>query len=262
MPPSKHVGKTIAIALSAVVGAVAAVAQIADYIQSHKFNVVTFGIFVVAGVVSLLFAPEWGRRIRDWWARRGQPSTSGNPANSVALVSLVVIAAATATIAATGILALVNPNQRSTQSGTPTSTAATNVTADRPPTPTLTPDLRNPRASFRKPTPDLAIDWGSSVDVEGTVTYLGANSLWLVTKPQAGGGSYYLTEHSPITTRDGDWFYTDSDVGDATDKGKTITYLAIEANTTCADGLASAGDDVKVLPSGCTQLASVAIHVR
>jgi hypothetical protein len=109
----------------------------------------------------------------------------------------------------------------------------------------------------------VAIDAGSSVAVAGTVGGLGANTLWLLTKPDAGGGSYYFTEQSPVATQDGRWTFPDTGVGDNSDKGRNIAYLAIVANDTCSSTLTQAPDDtIDSLPAGCSIAAAVSIHVN
>lgn len=260
MKPLNGHATTLAIGLATIVGAVAAVAQIVDYQQTRKFNYVILAAYVVAAAVFVLFSPELVRRIRGWRRRRSAAQPSQNSVTWVAPTALVVIAVATMVVATTAVWALVNSNS-SVQFSVPRSQTSS-AREGSPTASTPISELRNPQVFFRKPASNLAIDWGSNVDVEGTASFLGANSLWLLTKPQAGGGHYYLTEHTPVTHTDGDWFYTDSDVGDLTDKGKTITYLAIMADPTCATTSSKADETIEELPRGCKQLASVSIHVN
>ena len=101
--------------------------------------------------------------------------------------------------------------------------------------------------------------------VAGTVHGLTpGNSLWLMTHPQAGGGSYFFTDGAAVATNDNDWTFPDKQVGDDSDKGKSIDYDAILANQACSAKLtqAAANDAIDELPDGCTIVATVTIQVN
>lgn len=93
--------------------------------------------------------------------------------------------------------------------------------------------------------------------VSGSLHGIGANTMWIVTKPDAGDG-YCTTIDAPIATSDGNWSFEDQEVGDETDVGHEIPYIAVQADQTCSQGLSSV-DTVtpRSLPvaSYCTWLA-------
>lgn len=95
-----------------------------------------------------------------------------------------------------------------------------------------------------------------------TVSDLGQAQLWVVTKPDEGDGKYYLTTDGPLTDENGTHSFTDLSVGDSSDRGHNIEYIAIKADLACTNALAKVPEDPDAdgnktfitFPEGCTPL--------
>lgn len=141
------------------------------------------------------------------------------------------------------------------------------VPAGQSSTPTLghSSDIPAPhneaQVEFISPQEDTPINFGNDVKVSGTVTDLGDNTLWIWSWHQDGESFFLISGEkgiSPATTKNGPWVITDQHVGNKTDRGKTITYTAVQANTECAKTLSAMPDDesfhAEEIPKGCTIL--------
>jgi len=259
------------VGLDSAVGAVAAIAQLLEYGTSGKLNLIVFAVFAVIFADFVYAAVNWIKQRRAERSRQRKPvgeSGSGqtppqNPESNGAVVITVyyiVIAAATAVFVSVGAVNLLPHLKPGTAAGPPRSASST------PPVATITSPSSTapakPSVEFTKPTPNMPIEAGSGVAVSGRVSGLGNETLWLVTKPDAGGGAYYLTDNSPVARTDGSWSFPDTGVGDASDRGLSITYLAVAADAACSAALAQAGDTVDALPGGCQVVAAVPVHVN
>ncbi|MGH3856758.1 MAG: hypothetical protein ACRDR6_25390 [Pseudonocardiaceae bacterium] len=109
---------------------------------------------------------------------------------------------------------------------------------------------------------DAEINPGQDVPVVGSVTGLGGNTLWILSKHEVGG-SYYLPAGaagpSPVATKDRPWTVTDEGVGDASDRGGNVVYYPVQANAECAKTLSAMHhyDSLPKLPQACTILPSL-----
>lgn len=142
----------------------------------------------------------------------------------------------------------------------------TTTTTTPPPTTTPIPPPRA-TASFTKPTPGSSIHAAQNVVVSGSVSGLPpGTTLWMVYTASNGGPDYYLISNRPVLNSDGSWNFTDTEVGDASDIGGTITYHAIQADTACnqalVDAAAKDGDPPTALPPPtCVEAGSVEVKV-
>ena len=115
------------------------------------------------------------------------------------------------------------------------------------------------KVEFISPPEGLVISPRQDVVVSGTVTGLGSNTLWILSKHEIGGSFYFVLGEagvSPVITKDGPWSATDEGVGDPSDKGSAIVYYAVQANAECSRTLSSKQnyDSFHELPTGCTIL--------
>ncbi|MEV6831877.1 hypothetical protein [Amycolatopsis sp. NPDC051102] len=259
-----------------------AIAQGLDYATTSKVNLVICGI---AGVLAVGFICYGVVVVRNWWKDR-RPTASADDAStesaapehdapkpSRAVIALSVVALVITSLSALAILVLVarsalaasaEPPPTTSVAPPPITTPTSSATSSTlpPPPPTTGPTVA---ATFSEPTPGQSINAGDDVAVAGTVHGLSpGSSLWLMTQPQAGGGSYFFTNGSAVATYDRDWSFPDRQVGDVSDKGKTIDYDAVLANSTCSAALtqAAANDAIDALPDGCTVVARVTIRVN
>jgi hypothetical protein len=253
-----------------------AISQFFDFADSGKTRAIVWGIAVVAAVLAVSAGVVIINRLRRRDAAKAEKAeieNEGTPAGdspaprqrrgalwwfatsaiTVTCASIIVIAVS-AFQTSTGTEHEPSPPPPSPTTHPPTSSSFTS-----PPPPTKP---STPAAAFTKPAEGAPIRVRSSVAVAGTADHLGENNLWLMTKPDAGGGGYYFTGSSPVTTRDGAWQFLDTEVGDETDIGKNVTYVAILADTACSSYLTtnSVNDSVDNLTAGCSEIASVAVR--
>ena len=77
-----------------------------------------------------------------------------------------------------------------------------------------------------------------SVVVSGTVTGLGGNTLWILSRHDVGKSFYLVLGEegvSPVITKDGPWSVTDEGMGDPPPiRGSAIVYHAVQANANCS----------------------------
>jgi hypothetical protein len=239
-----------------------ALAQAFDYVQSNKISIVLWGIALVLAPILIAVAMKWRKKTK---VRKGAAPKSLAGLDLDRLISSVSIVVTTLAVVAIAFFA--GRTAFASNTGTvakhpePISTTTTvTVPAPSPSTTTIAPET--PQAAFTRPKANMRIDAGASVAVSGTLSDIGHDTLWLLTKPDAGGGSYFLTDNAPVATRDGTWSFPDTGVGDDSDRGKGITYLAVDADASCASKLTAAGDAVDSLPTGCTIVATVAVAVN
>lgn len=97
---------------------------------------------------------------------------------------------------------------------------------------------------------------GSSVDVTGTACGLSSGETgWLFDYDPAN--QTYTEDYNldvgrrPVAIDDGEWAFTDQDVGDPGDQDKTYSLVIVRASPACAKML-NQTDTIKVFPSGCT----------
>lgn len=149
-------------------------------------------------------------------------------------------------------------------SGTSEPITVTNVAPPASPAPAPTSPSAPPVVSFDQPTVGQSITAGQDVPVSGSVSGLNGSALWIVSKPDAGGGKYYLTQSGPVASADGPWSFTDIEVGDSSDSGEKIIYTALSADSSCSELLAALPPDPNanglqtfaLVPDGCTPLAA------
>ncbi len=252
--------KIVLIALATVVGAFAAVAQIADYFTTGKLNILLIGSAVMFSVVPIV-------AIVVVMIRQGKGlNFSWNTFRVVAASSATVATLTMGTIAVIAIIGTIASAHPVTPSSPPSTTEPPVSTAPPPPT-TSPPPVPLAQVDISKPVPDITIQPGQDVPVAGSVTGLADDTLWVVTKPDAGDGLYYLTLSGPVTDHDGNWSFTDLKVGDDSDRGHDIIYFALQSNRSCSEVLAATPEDENgnrtfaLLPAGCSARADRSVKV-
>jgi hypothetical protein len=110
-----------------------------------------------------------------------------------------------------------------------------------------TPD--GAHVDFIFPEEGSEINAGQDVILSGSVTGLGDDDLWIISRHEVGG-SFYLIP--PAITKDGPWDVLDQRVGDPSDKGSYFVYYAVRANADCTKSLSSVRNSFRDLPQGCT----------
>jgi hypothetical protein len=189
-------------------------------------------------------------------------ATSGVPAITPRVRSISLYAGAGLLILAVGVFigsrlpntqgSPVNPPTLATQPSSLPASPSPPTTSGRPP---------DPKIAFTQPMPNDSIGAGQPLYVSGTVEGLNGDKLWILIKPEVGNGSYYLSYVSPVADSDGPWSFTANAVGDKSDVGHHIAFIAVKANQACSDSLARAQRDssgangIPLLPNGCVPLA-------
>jgi hypothetical protein len=125
--------------------------------------------------------------------------------------------------------------------------------------PTSAPTSAPPKLQLKISAPQSS-PAGGNISVSGEVTGLLGETLWIADQPADSPDKFVLSPQA-VTTVDGPWQYFDREVGDQTDKGSAVTFIAIVANADCSQKLASvvsqAGDgepSVSALPIGCIEV--------
>jgi hypothetical protein len=102
---------------------------------------------------------------------------------------------------------------------------------------------------------------GEDNEVTVSAEGLGARSLWVVAVPDEGEG-YYIISDSPILPTDGERTFTDWQVGDESDVGRQIKYLAYAADQNCAKFLEGVDRVTPTMDDSCGEpVATAAIKV-
>lgn len=186
---------------------------------------------------------------------RGSGGQSSIIVAKIALVGTVLAALITA--AATVLPTLI----KNEPPNTPPGSSSKSVMPDEGPA--VPPSVDGAQVEFLSPPEDTPINAGDNVKVSGTVTGLGATTLWILSWHQDGGSFFPISGAggiSPVATKDGPWSITDEHVGDATDKGQAIVYTAVQADAECTKTLSAMHDYGSFrdsdLPKGCTPLPS------
>lgn len=114
---------------------------------------------------------------------------------------------------------------------------------------------------FFTPPEDAVIAPGDDVHLSGSVRGLGADELHIVARPDSGG-SYYPVPGT-AASEDGVWKITHHNVGDESDQGRNIAYLALQANPDCRQFLATTDKFFKSLRgTGCEVRELATVRVR
>jgi hypothetical protein len=108
-------------------------------------------------------------------------------------------------------------------------------------------------AEFSTPPVDAQIAPGQDVNVSFQVSGLTADkTVWLFAVSSTDPTIYYFTSDGPIATKDGRIERLDPDVGDSSDAGATLSYVAVEASRDCNSILSVAakgqGDPPSITP--------------
>lgn len=138
-----------------------------------------------------------------------------------------------------------SPSAQGTTRPSPSRTTSTLVTPGNDSTSAM-PAPGGPHVEFTSPNNDSEIVAGQDVELSGAVAGLGDDTLWIVSQNGADG-SYYPIDS---VTQDGTWNIRDPSVGDTSDKGHDIFFLAVQANSDCAHTL-STRKYFDTLPGGC-----------
>lgn len=108
--------------------------------------------------------------------------------------------------------------------------------------PTTTPPApQSVLAQVRIDTPSegTPIRAGQDVQFSGSVTGLGADTLWIISKPDTGAGLYFLPTRGPVADHDGNWQFLDQESGDPSNHN--IVFKAVQADSRCSEELAVSG---------------------
>jgi hypothetical protein len=187
--------------------------------------------------------------------RSSAPATPPQPTGPVAPTS----PATSATVTSPGGTS----SGQGSPNGTSTRRSATTSTSSTPNAP-VTQNGTNPaEAVFWDPSPTAPplINAGDNVHVSGKVTGLSYGQLWIITDPQADT-RYWIIQNKPTLTSDGTFDFTDQQVGNQDDEGKIIEYLALEADTACAEELRRANSTIDNIPPGCKTIGKSLVRVR
>lgn len=102
------------------------------------------------------------------------------------------------------------------------------------------------------------IEPGSDALLHGTVSGLPqGHSLWLLSKPSSEVSDYFVVMKVPVAPVDGTWTAVDRSVGDIGDRGSSVSYLAVDADAYCSDGLIAESSVIgfagraRTIPTGC-----------
>jgi hypothetical protein len=124
------------------------------------------------------------------------------------------------------------------------------------------------RVEIIQPDVGATMQAGGDVSMAGTVTGLAGDFLWVVFKPEVDdSGVYYLARSGPVTDHDGAWQFVSEQVGDSTDKGHHITFIALQADGSCHRILSSLPVDSNgwlsftAIPEGCVDRAERSVSV-
>lgn len=118
-----------------------------------------------------------------------------------------------------------------------------------------------------RPAAGSVIQAGEGIPVDGTVTGLAPEDrLWIILRSDPGtNGLYYLAQNSPAAYRDGAWQLASKPTVDHSSKGRNITLIALQADSSCDDVLSTlpSGDNGRVslpaIPDGCVDRAERSI---
>lgn len=202
-------------------------------------------------------------------AREHQSEQSKDGAITVAKISMLsAVVVALISAAATVVTFLIKDDRtNAAASPPPDTTMQGDMPSSRPTTPRddNTRDIPTPddgaQVKFFFPQEGSKIDVGQDVLVSGSVTGLGSDTLWILSRHDVGG-SFYLVP--PTITQDGPWSVTDENVGDPLDKGSNFVYYAVQANAECTKALSSMDiyDSFREIPKGCTARDQRHVRVR
>ncbi len=202
-------------------------------------------------------------------AREHQSEQSKDGAIKVAKISLLsaVVVALIGAAATVWTVSIKDDRTNAAAGPPPDTTMQGEMPSSRPTTPRdndtrgiPTPD-DGAQVEFVFPQEGSGIDVGQDVPVSGSVTGLGSDTLWILSRHDVGG-SFYLVP--PTIVKDGPWSVIDGNVGDSLDKGSNFVYYAVQANAECAKSLSSMDiyDSFKEIPKGCTTRGQRNVRVR
>lgn len=120
-----------------------------------------------------------------------------------------------------------------------------------------------------RPAEGSVIQAGEGIPVDGTVIGLKPEDrLWIILRSEPDTNElYYLAQNSPAAYRDGAWQLVGKPTGGNSSKGRTITLIALQADSSCDDVLSTlpSDDDSRVslpaIPDGCVERAERSIAI-
>jgi len=135
------------------------------------------------------------------------------------------------------------------------------------PTPSPSPSpVPSPDVTITSPAAGTEISGDDGVNLVGTATDIGAETLWVL-DPDPDNGDIYRDNDSAISVIGDSWSYRDRPIGDAgkDDVGSRYVIRVVLADTSCAYALVHRKPDgtgevrFSTLPPGCTVAASVTV---
>ncbi len=202
----------------------------------------------IAAIVLGLFMP-----LSRHQAGEAEVELFGNKARGP--VGLVVLCVGAALVAI--IVPQINPQLPTNGSSSPSTPAITTAPGDGNVRVIPAPD--GAEVEFIFPEEDSEINAGQDVMLSGSVTRLGSDTLWIISRHEVGG-SFFLT--TPLIEKDGPWSVLDRRAGDSSDKGSNFIYYAVQANADCAKSLSSIRNSFKNLPRGCIVQGQRSVRVK
>jgi hypothetical protein len=168
-------------------------------------------------------------------------------------------------VIAVGSFLVVLPHLNSIRTGAAT-TALPPVSVP-PPTTDPVPTSTSPESGVKITSPQqgASVRGSQGIVIVGTVTGLGADTLW-VFDHDLGNNRYYRATDAPLEVRDGRWSFLDRPIGSGPDDvGTTFPLVVVRADPECTRTLRAAKPDADgdivfaSLPSGCVEAASVQV---
>jgi hypothetical protein len=253
-------------AAGAVAGAIATIANLLEYLNTGKANLVWGGTLitlVAVGVVAILAVTFPGALPLSQWTWFHKTIVASLGVIAVSGVGLGILAAQPPTPPPPPPPKTTPPDPSLTNSASPLSSATT---------PTTTPGA----ATTPPPPPPQQVIWktpkgdGTQIAPKKSVPLAGyasgipdGDSVWIIATPYNFDGDYFVVHGRSVGVGSGDFSTVDVQVGAANDAGggNGYTYTVVDAtDETCALQLAMAGrnDDHKLsqpLEKSCKRLA-------
>jgi hypothetical protein len=148
--------------------------------------------------------------------------------------------------------------------GVPVAVASMVVVQGNPPFTIASPGAQ---VAITRPAAGSVVRAGDSIPVGGTVSGLKPEDrLWIILRSEPDVNEfYYLVQNTPAAYRDGAWRLVSKPTSDHSSKGRAITFIALQADSSCDDVLSTLPSDdncrvsLPAIPDGCVEAAERSI---
>lgn len=237
----------------AAVGGIAGIAALVTVFVQQEYLILVLTFCTCIGLTAAYYIIGYVRKVKDKrlsWAFVILP----------VVTALIGILIATMSIRPKPPGHTASPNSSLTSTPVPSSSTPPSSSISAP---TATSPAQSSPISVEIRPPSM-IHAGGDAELDGTVTGLGQASLWIIEQPSDSPGTLVISSDGPVATSDGPWKLSATEIGDPSDIGHQMGFVAIRADENCSERFLKIIHDAGVnapeidpaLYQGCTKVGT------